>query len=183
MTLSVFLPVICLSQNRYDVVIDEIMADPAPQVGLPNNEWIELKNVSSSPVNLQGWRIGDATSQSAGMPNFILQPDSFLIVCSPSSVMALSGFGNTVSVSGFPSLGNDGDEIFLRSGNSRTVHAVSYSGSWYQNTVKRDGGWTLEMIDTRSPCAGLTNWTASINAQGGTPGKRNSVDASAARFR
>ena len=97
MTLSVFLPVICLSQNRYDVVIDEIMADPAPQVGLPNNEWIELKNVSSSPVNLQGWRIGDATSQSAGMPNFILQPDSFLIVCSPSSVMALSGFGNTVS--------------------------------------------------------------------------------------
>jgi len=177
MTLSVFLPVICLSQNRYDVVIDEIMADPAPQVGLPNNEWIELKNVSSSPVNLQGWRIGDATSQSAGMPNFILQPDSFLIVCSPSSVMALSGFGNTVSVSGFPSLGNEGDEIFLRSGNSRTVHAVSYSSSWYQNTVKRDGGWTLEMIDTRSPCAGLTNWTASINAQGGTPGKRNSVDA------
>ena len=74
-------------------------------------------------------------------------------------------------------MGNDGDEIFLRSGNSRTVHAVSYSGSWYQNTVKRDGGWTLEMIDTRSPCAGLTNWTASINAQGGIPGKRNSVDA------
>lgn len=37
-------PVCLLSQNRYDIVIDEIMADPSPQVGLPSNEWIELKN-------------------------------------------------------------------------------------------------------------------------------------------
>jgi len=177
MTLSIFLPVICLCQNRYDVVIDEIMADPAPQVGLPNNEWIELKNISSFAVNLQGWRIGDATTQSAAMPNFILQPDSFLIVCSASAVAALSGFGSTISVSGFPSLDNDADEIFLRSGNGRIIHAVAYSSSWYQNAVKRDGGWTLEMIDTRSPCAGMTNWTASVESRGGTPGKRNSVDA------
>src|SRR5678809_1675182 len=47
----------------------------------------------------------------------------------------------------------------------------------YQNAVKADGGWTLEMIDTRSPCAGSSNWEASADAQGGTPGRKNSIDA------
>ena len=53
--LIVLIPSLAFSQNRYDVVIDEIMADPSPQVGLPANEWIELRNISSLPVNLQGW--------------------------------------------------------------------------------------------------------------------------------
>ena len=46
--------------NRYDIVIDELMADPTPQIGLPNNEWIELRNTSATAINLLGWRIGDA---------------------------------------------------------------------------------------------------------------------------
>src|SRR5688572_33486288 len=70
-------PLFLLGQNRYDVVIDEIMADQTPQIGLPSNEWIELKNISANPINLQNWRIGDATGQSGPMPNFILHPDSF----------------------------------------------------------------------------------------------------------
>jgi hypothetical protein len=153
------------------------MADPTPQVGLPNNEWIELRNTTASPINLQGWRIGDATGQSGPMPNFTLQPDSFVIVCTGSATAAMSAFGTTISVTSFPSLDNDGDQLFLRAANGGTIHAVSYSISWYQNEVKKDGGWTLEMIDAKSPCAGSSNWKASINPQGGTPGKKNSVDA------
>ena len=79
-----FSPLYVLSQSRYDVVIDEIMADQTPQIGLPSNEWLELKNVSVNPINLQNWRIGDASGQSGPMPNFVLQPDSFVIVCTGS---------------------------------------------------------------------------------------------------
>ncbi|HEV8286534.1 MAG TPA: lamin tail domain-containing protein [Chitinophagaceae bacterium] len=172
-----FIPFFSFSQNRYDVVIDEIMADPTPQLSLPNNEWIELKNTTTSPINLQGWRIGDATGQSGPLPNFTLQPDSFVIICTSSTVTAMSVFGTTVSVTSFPSLDNDGDQIFLRASNGRTIHAVGYSLSWYQNELKKDGGWTLEMVDTKSPCVGASNWKASINPQGGTPGKKNSIDA------
>jgi len=165
------------AQNQYDVVIDEIMADPTPLIGLPGNEWLELKNTSSGAINLQNWRIGDATSQSGPIPNFTLQPDSFVIICTGSAVAAMSAFGTTISVTSFPSLDNDGDQLFLKSANGKTIHAVSYSSSWYQNEVKKDGGWTLEMIDPKSPCAGISNWKASISILGGTPGKKNSIDA------
>jgi hypothetical protein len=170
-------PVCLVAQNRYDVVIDEIMADPTPQIGLPNNEWLELKNTTAAPINLQNWRIGDATGQSGPLPNFTLQPDSFVIVCTGSAVAAMSAFGTTISVTSFPSLDNDGDQLFLRAANGRTIHAINYTTGWYQNEVKKDGGWTLEMIDTKSPCAGSSNWKASVSTTGGTPGKKNSIDA------
>lgn len=170
-------PACLVAQNRYDVVIDEIMADPTPQIGLPNNEWLELKNTTAAPINLQNWRIGDATGQSGPLPNFTLQPDSFVIVCTGSAVAAMSAFGTTISVTSFPSLDNDGDQLFLRAANGRTIHAINYTTGWYQNEVKKDGGWTLEMIDTKSPCAGSSNWKASVSPTGGTPGKKNSIDA------
>jgi Lamin Tail Domain/CHU_C Type IX secretion signal domain len=175
--LSFLLTHVLSAQNRYDVVIDEIMADPSPQIGLPNNEWIELKNISAVPINLQGWRLGDSGGQSGPMPAFILAPNSFVIVCTGSAVAALSAFGNTISVTSFPSLDNDGESLLLKTPNDRIIHAVNYSSDWYQNELKKEGGWTLEMIDTQNPCTGTSNWKASNNTTGGTPGTINSIDA------
>lgn len=162
--------------NRYDIVIDELMVDPTPQVGLPNNEWIELKNISSTAINLLGFRINDLSGTSGTMPNYLLKPDSFVIVCTGSAVAAMSAFGPTISVTSFPSLDNSGDQISLTSPQGKIIHAVGYDISWYQNELKKDGGWTLEMIDTKNPCSGFANWKASIDAKGGTPGKKNSID-------
>jgi len=163
--------------GQYDVVIDEIMSDPTPQVGLPNNEWIELKNTSSSPINLQGWTIGDLTGTSGPMPSYVLQPDSFVIVCTGSAVAAMSAFGHTISVTSFPSLDNTGDQLVLSDNSFNVIHAVKYSVDWFQNELKKAGGWSLEMIDTKNPCSGLGNWTGSNDVSGGTPGRKNSVDA------
>ncbi len=165
-----------ISQNRYQVVISEIMADPSPIVGLPNNEWIELKNTGNTAINLAGWRLGDLTGTSGPMPNFILEPDSYVIVCTGSAVAALSAFGTVISVTSFPSLDNDGDQIFLRAVNGTTMHAVNYQSSWYNNELKKEGGWTLEMIDPLQPCAGKENWNASNHQNGGTPGAVNSIN-------
>ena len=178
--LILLLPVTLFSQiaNRYYIVIDEIMADPTPQVGLPNNEWIELKNTSAIAINLLGFRVSDLSGQSGAMPSYLLKPDSFVIVCTGSAVAAMSAFGPTISVTSFPSLDNAGDVISLISPQTKIIHAVSYNINWYQNELKKDGGWTLEMIDTKNPCSGFSNWKASIDIKGGTPGKKNSVDTS-----
>jgi hypothetical protein len=176
---SVIVSFNCSAQiaNRFDIVIDELMADPTPQINLPSNEWIELRNTSTTVFNLAGWRIGDATGQSGPMPSYNLLPDSFVIVCTGSAVAAMSAYGPTIAVTSFPSLDNTGDVIYLRSVQNKIIHAVNYTDAWYQNELKKDGGWTLEMKDTKNPCSGFTNWKASVDIKGGTPGKKNAVDA------
>lgn len=166
---------------RNNVVIDEIMADPSPPAlltgGLPEAEYIELKNISRQSVNLNGWKISDATTTATITANFILQPDSFLVICSNSAAPLLSGYGATIGVSNFPSLDNDGEIIYLRSKDGKLIYGLQYEKSWYKNAVKSEGGWSLEMIDTKNTCSGYSNWKASVHQQGGSPGKKNSVDA------
>ncbi|HSZ86086.1 MAG TPA: lamin tail domain-containing protein [Puia sp.] len=125
--------------NRYDIVIDEIFPDPTPIVGLPDAEFIELKNVSSTAYNLRNWQISDGSSIATIKKDFILQPDRFVIICSTSST-AYANFGTTISVTSFPSLNNDVDVIFLRSPEGLIIHAISYDLSWYQNDIKSSGG-------------------------------------------
>ena len=166
------------SQQRYTVLINEIMADPAPSVSLPSVEWIELRNRGSDPVNLEGWRVADLAGQSGRMPPFVLQPDSLVLISSPAAQPVLSSFGRTIAVTSFPSLDNEGELIWLRSANGETMHALDYRNSWHSNALKRDGGFTLELIDPMNACAGRNNWTSSMHPSGGTPGRANSVKAS-----
>ncbi|MFN5135481.1 MAG: lamin tail domain-containing protein, partial [Chitinophagaceae bacterium] len=166
------------AQARYDIVITEIMSDPTPQVGLPNFEWIEIRNTSASAINIQNWRVGDAGGVSGALPNFILQPDSSAIICGTTAAATMQQFGRTFGVTSFPSLANEGELIFIRNATGVTIHAVEYTPSWFNNAVKSDGGWTLEMVDTKNPCSGASNWRASVDVKGGTPGIKNSVDGS-----
>lgn len=168
----------CFSQTpaRYDLVITEIMADPSPVVGLPNAEYIEVRNVSSTPFNLNGWRLSDATGTATITTSFVLQPDSAVILCASNSASGLSIYGRTIGIASFPSLDNEGDVLTLRSAQNRIIHSVSYSTDWYANEAKKEGGWSLEMIDPKNPCSGKDNWKASLNNTGGTPGKTNSVN-------
>ncbi len=160
--------------QQFDVVVDELMVDPTPEVLLPDKEWIELKNNSLFNINLKGWKLGSTAGLSGPMPDYLLKPDSFLIICSSSSLPDLQAFGPALSVTSFPSLNDDVGLVSLYSAEGKTIHAVQYSAAWYQNDLKKNGGWSLEMIDTQNPCSGRDNWKSSTNTKGGTPGSINS---------
>lgn len=164
------------SQQRFDIVIDEIMADPSPQVSLPNVEYVELKNVSGHDINLQGWKFSTLSAMSGAFGSYILPADSFLIITTTSGAASFNGYGRVLGIPGFPALTNDGTTLTLIGKDGRIVHFVSYNISWYQNAVKEEGGWSLEMTDTRNPCTGQNNWKASNDNSGGTPGRKNSID-------
>lgn len=162
--------------NRFDVVITEIMADPTPVVGLPAYEYIEVRNRSTTIINLQGWRISDATGTATINAIYNLKPDSSVVLCGTTAAPFLAAFGPTIAVTSFPSLDNDGEMLSLRSPQNRTIHAVNYSINWHSNIIKKDGGWSLELKDINRPCLGAANWTSSVAPLGGTIGATNSVN-------
>lgn len=160
----------------YDVVISEIMADPDPPVGLPNFEYLELYNLSDLPIQLENWVLSIGSTKRT-LPRKVIEPKSFLILTSDDAVPQLQPFGDVFGFSSI-SLSNTGATFVLREKTGAVVHHVSYTDGWYRDAVKKNGGWSLEMIDPGNPCGASENWRASINPAGGTPGTVNSVNAS-----
>jgi hypothetical protein len=160
-----------------ELLITEIMARETPSVGLPAVEYIELHNPTDKVLTLQGIRYSDATSTTT-LPNELLQPGEYAVVVPNTQVANFASFGRVIGISNFPSLNNTGELLQLRQPNGRLIYAVHYSDSWYRDSAKRNGGWSLEMIDVTNPCAGAENWIASNDPRGGTPAKPNSVAAS-----
>lgn len=160
-----------------DVVINELMPDPDPPVGLPNAEYVELFNTTTDQTfDLTGWNITDG-STTGTLPAVQLPPGGFVILTSTANAALFTPFGTVVGVPSFPSLNNDGDPMQLWDASNTTIDAVTYTSGWYNNASKANGGWSLERKDPFTPCSSLNNWTASNAAQGGTPGAQNSVFA------
>lgn len=161
-----------------DVIINEIMADPDPPVGLPNAEFIGIHNATTDRTfDLAGWTIADGTGTGM-LPAGILPPGAYVILCDDGTAPLFTPFGTTIGFASFPSaLTNTGETLTLSAPGGTIIDAVTYSDTWYHDEVKRQGGWTLERIDPTAPCSGASNWTASTDQQGGTPGTQNSVFA------
>jgi hypothetical protein len=159
--------------DRYAVVINEIMVDPTPVVGLPNAEYIELRNCSKQTIDLQKWKIEKGTSSYSIGTATLLKPDSIIVLCSKSNTGFFSSI-RSVAMNSFPALINEEGTLALKSPDNRTIHAVNYQSAWHENATKASGGWSLEMIDPLKPCE-KNNWGSSVHRNGGTPGLENSI--------
>jgi len=158
-----------------DVVINEIYADESPSLGLPAGEFVELYNNTTADINLKNFSFSDA-STSITLPAYFLPAGGYLILCKPADTTAFKLFGKTLSVS-LPSLNNTGDLLTLKDAADNEIDVVNYALSWYKDGTKDDGGYTLEQINPKLKCSGITNWKASNAAIGGTPGIENSLFA------
>jgi hypothetical protein len=160
-----------------ELLITEIMADETPAVGLPPQEYIELYNPTDKPLSLLGIRYSDATS-TATIPDVQLLPGEYAAVVPNAQVESFTAYGKVIGISNFPSLNNSGEVLQLRQPNGQLIYALHYSDAWYKDNSKREGGWSLEMIDVTNPCGSAENWTASADARGGTPAQPNASAAS-----
>lgn len=155
----------------YDILINEVMADPSPAVNLPEVEYIELVNVSNHPIQLANCMISDGTT-NAYFPSRILLPGEYLIIIDQSN---LAYFPSALGLFSFPSLNNSGDHIQLFNPNGSVIDSLTYSDTFYQDNVKMDGGYALERKYFSELCSTDLNWSASQSLIGGTPGLVNSI--------
>lgn len=163
------------AQNYGSVVITELMIDPTPVKGLPDAEYLELFNRSSSAISLKNWKLTTGT-RNVILPDSIVPAQEYIILCARTALPLLQPFGRCIALSSL-SLPNDGSTLSLFNSNGKLQFSVSYSSHWWP-AAYRDGGYALEMVDISNYCNETTNWLVAQDVKGGTPGATNSVIAS-----
>lgn len=160
--------------NPNDVIFTEIMADPNPTLGLPEEEYIELYNRSDKIIQLADLSLSNGGTPRS-FPEFLLLPQSYVIITDDEVELAFAAFGEVAAMASFPSLTNAGSVLRIVNQDDITITELIYSIDWYGDPEKDGGGYSLELIQLEGPydCGG--NWLASNNSLGGTPGTPNSV--------
>jgi hypothetical protein len=161
------------------VVINEIVVRPAGGEG----EWIELAEPESASVSLDGWTIRDATGRARRIEG-VLKGNSVLVLAArPESLRAHYRLSDAVTVvhpDGWPILndhdagpGLPADVIVLVDANGVVQDSVPYFEDW----LPPQPGQSLERADVRMPAVIPGAWGWSIDPEGATPGRANSLSA------
>ncbi len=158
----------------HDILISEILPDPVPSAGLPEVEYVEIFNRSQYTIDLEDWQLSIGTNE-VKLPSWEIAPKEYLVLTGFENALLFENNNTVLGVEDFPSLPNTGTSIILRSKAGRIVHSTKYESSYYHSQAKKEGGWSLELVDLSNPCLIESNWKESVSEVGGTPGKENSV--------
>lgn len=167
------------SAPRGDVIVTEFMKDPAA-VSDSVGEWIEIQNVSSVPVNIEGMSLEDHGSNYHRIENMgqriWLQPGQRFVLANQGDFNINGGFVADYAYKGI-TLSNGADEIVLRDRAGRLVDEVVYDDGvqWPD-----EAGRSVSLSPTAHG-AGMNNdgglWCPASSAYGlgddGTPGAAN----------
>ncbi|WP_158281584.1 lamin tail domain-containing protein [Sediminitomix flava] len=164
-------------KNEYPkLLITELMIDPKPSIGLAECEYIEIYNSTNKKVNLEGYSL-IVRDTEIDLPYYIVEPHQYILLV-PQNKSELYSEPHHIRIEKWKNLLNTSGEIVLEENNSNKVQYIHYTQEHYRDTQKKNGGWSLEMIDPNAVCKEMDNWKASKAIKGGTPAQKNSVNDS-----
>jgi hypothetical protein len=153
------------------VKINEVMYNPAD--GKP--EWVEFINVSSDSININNWFISDVLTTPT--KNFItdedifIKPNEIFVVAKDSSFNSAYPEVNTKKFfSNFGTLGNTSDGVVIYDFRNGIIDSLFYKSNWGGKK-----GYSLERISLTEQTNDSSNWLASLDESGSTPGIENSI--------
>ncbi|MCG8581218.1 MAG: lamin tail domain-containing protein, partial [Bacteroidales bacterium] len=145
-------------------------------MGLPELEFIELYNNSSYNINLSEW-ILQVNDRYVTLPDSVIEAKGFLCLVSSNHMDTWNKSIPTAFVKSMPALLNSGFKMIIFNNESNVIDAFHYQTALIPGEgFKKDGGWSTERIDpdNKSGCTDNFHW--SMNLNGGTPGRVNSVN-------
>lgn len=156
-----------------DILINEFMADPSPMVELPESEYVELWNPTEKHFDLSQLTLN---GREISYEKKILKAGSYIILCPENHKQDFIPYGQVVELQSWDILKNSEDVIQLISkADNQIIDEVSYTSDWFNDTNKKNGGYSLERINKIFPCEKKYNWMYAVHTEGGTPGAENSV--------
>ena len=171
------------------VVINEIMYRPPNGAGGADNtrdEFIELHNITTSAVDLSGWKLGRESAFTFPQ-GALIRPGEYLTVTSfdpqnaalAGAFRSIYGLGATTPLSGpyAPALANDTASVELFAAETvagspttyRLIDRVTYAGVSPWPSAANGGGQSLQRINRSGLGGDAANWTGAA----GTPGVVN----------
>lgn len=112
-----------------DIIISEIMQDPDAVLD-GNGEWFEIYNAGSTTVNIDGWSISDAGSDSHTIDNggtLNIAAGSFLVLGIDSDSGTNGGYTCNYEYTGI-NLSNGDDELIIKNGSGTEIDRVEWDG-------------------------------------------------------
>lgn len=179
---AALLSVLCAQAK---IVISEIQYHPATH--LDSEDFIELQNIGTEPVNLAGWQFNQGVTFT--FPSVQIPKGGFLVISANTNAFR-TRYGSTIPVIGnwTGRLNESSERIRLVNTAGVEISSVTYSteGDWGVRTFRysnEHGGWlwrarhdgqgrTAELVNPLLPVDSGLNWAASARSNG-SPGTTN----------
>jgi len=165
-----------------DIVINEIMYDPATPRSDNYFEYIEFYNRGTASVYMSGWFIKDDLEYNTfqiPLGGVVVAPGEFLVVAKNADSIE-TAYGITGVIGGVPfNLNNTGDAVRLYNADGDLVDFVYYTNRAPWPTEPNNGGPSLELIDPSMDNALPESW--GISEGQGSPGAPNTATVIAER--
>ncbi|MBR6310176.1 MAG: lamin tail domain-containing protein [Paludibacteraceae bacterium] len=160
-----------------DIAFNELMVKPSPAVGLPEEEYIEIVNLTEEKIDLNGIFLCDASKKYAFPSGSSIAPGAYALLCTPKNTDEFAEFGDVITFGSLPALTDGGKLLWIENSDGTPLCWVEYSDSWSNSAFKANGGWALECIDATNKSNNADNWKFSESKRGGTPAQKNSISA------